>query len=222
MNYWIIPPLLTSGSLNLFFAYQKLYRDCRSPLFKPFKSWEFYVWGFVQLALPIVVAFFFCKLSSKPTVDLSLWWNIISVGLFFTVFVNANSDLGLFVIPIDKIYAFLNEIAYGAIARYQTGKITDFQVDLQKELLRLSIDSDNLSDLQDYLRKYFMNDVSLRKDPGEQISLLKEVDRALKDTIESVRINALIALVMKVRPKDCKNMLVRYGCCKDFIKSYFG
>jgi hypothetical protein len=212
-----IPPLLCAGIFNVFVAYQKLYRDCRSPLFKPLHSLGFYLWVLVQFIFPALVAFWFCKINSKPTVDFSLYGNAILIGLFFTVFVNANADFGFVSFPVDKIYAYLNELANNAIADKQTGKRTEFEVDLQKQLTG----SNQLTDLLKYLRRYFSNDTSLKKELSEQADLLEEVNRALECTGELEQINSAISLIMKVRPKDCKQMLSRYGCTERFLKDYF-
>lgn len=225
MKGWIlewlpwIPPLLISGILNLLVAYQKLYRDCRSPLFNPWRSFGFWWWVVVQLTLPSLIFYFFAKIPSKPAVDFSLYWTAILVGFFFTLFVNANADLGFISFSIDKIYAFLNELAYSSIAAGQTAQLADFKQDLKQELMQNPL---NLDNGLNWMRDYFSEDITLKNNPTEQSKLFVKVEQTLVENKLEEKVAAAISLVMKVRRKDCKRMLTRFNSSEFFIKKYFG
>jgi hypothetical protein len=212
---WILSVLL-SGIFNLLVAYRKLYRDCRSPFFNPWCSWGFWLWVLVQMFLPGLIFYFYAKISSKPTVDFSLYWTAILVGFFFTVFVNANADLGFTSFSIDKLEIFLNKLAYDLIAAEQTGKITDFKIDLDREMLQNQI---GLNEGLNWLKEYFASDIALSRE--ELNKRIEEVDRALAKSTNEEKARAAIALVLWVRRKDYLRMLKRFKCSDEFIKTYF-
>lgn len=213
-----MPPLLLSGVFNILVAYQKLYRDCRSPLFNPCRSFGVWWWVLIQFTLPILIFFFYAKISTKPTIDFSLYWTAILVGFFFTIFVNANADLGFTSFSVDKISIFLNDLAYKSVAAGQTGPLADFKQDLKQELLQNKTSLDNgLNWLQDY----FSEDMTLKTNPAEQRELLTEVEQALAQNTPEDKASAVIPLALKVRRKDCKRMLTRFNSSESFIKKYF-
>jgi hypothetical protein len=212
-----IPPILLSGIFNLLVAYQKLYRDCRSPFFNPWLSFGFWFWVMVQLGLPALVFCFYGKISSKPTVDFSLYWTAILVGFFFTVFVNADADLGFTNFPVDKIYSFLTGLAYGKIASEQTGKLANFRADLREELLQ---NSTYLNEGLSYLKDYFQSDFAVNN-PKEQSELIAQVARALAQSTDLEKANEAISLILRVRRKDCPQVCRRFSCSQKFLQDYF-
>lgn len=213
-----IPPALLSGIINLFVAYQKLYRDCRSPLFNPWRSFGVWWWVIVQLALPILVFWFHAKIPDKPAINFSLYWTAISLGFVFTLFVNANADLGFINFSIDKYYAFFNEFAYQSIGAGQAAQLANFKQDLRKVL---KDNTQNLDNSLDWIKDYFSEDVSLKNNPIEQRELLQEVEQAKAKNTTEEKVAAVIALVMKIRRKDCKQMLNRFTNNETFLKKYF-
>jgi hypothetical protein len=199
-----VPPLFISGIFNLLVAYQKLYRDCRSPLFNPWSSFGVWWWVVVQLALPSLIFFFYAKISTKPTVDFLLYWTAVLVGSFFTLFVNANADFGFISFSIDKVYAFLNELA-------------SFKQDLKQELMQ---NPSTLDDGLNWIQDYFSEDIALKSNLIEQNELLEEVKQALAENKPDEKVAEVIALVMKIRRKDCKQLLSRFGS-EETLKKYF-
>jgi hypothetical protein len=214
-----IPPLLLSGIFNLLVAYQKLYRDFRSPFFNPWLSFGFWLWVLIQLGLPALVFCFYGKIFSKPTVDFSLYWTAIQVGFFSPIFVNADADLGFTNFPVDKFYAFFNDLADNLISAGQTGRLADFTVDLKQELQR----SSNLDEGLDWLKGYFQRDFILRKNPEYLSELVAEVERALEKPSKDEKVNAAIALIFQsvIRPKDYPKACRRFGCSQKFLQDYF-
>lgn len=211
-------PILLSGIFNLFVAYRKLYRDFRSPFFNPWRSLGFWVWVSIQIGLPALLFFFYAKIAEKPKVDFSLYWTAILVGFFFTLFVNANADLGFVNFSIDKLYAFLNDWAEDMISAGQTGQLADFMTDLRREL------EENLNNLDEglqWLEDYFQSDFVLKKNPRELSRLESEVDRACQQSTASEKAKAAVSLILKVRPKDCPRACRRFGCRDPFLKDYF-
>jgi hypothetical protein len=213
-----LPPLLLSGIFNFLVAYQKLYRDCRSPLFRPWRSFGFWCWILLQITLPAIIFYFYGNISSKPPIDFSLYWTAILIGFFFTMFVNANADIGFVNFSVDKLYAFLNQIVYDLIAANQTGQLADFKRDLNQELLQNQTD---LDEGLNWLRAYFDSDIGLKNEPQERTALLEEVDQALAQNIPSDKVKAAIALILKVRRKDCQRLLRRLKCSQKFLQTYF-
>jgi hypothetical protein len=212
-----VPPLFISGIFNLLVAYQKLYRDCRSPLFNPWSSFGVWWWVVVQLALPSLIFFFYAKISTKPTVDFLLYWTAVLVGSFFTLFVNANADFGFISFSIDKVYAFLNELAYKSIASGQTARLASFKQDLKQELMQ---NPSTLDDGLNWIQDYFSEDIALKSNLIEQNELLEEVKQALAENKPDEKVAEVIALVMKIRRKDCKQLLSRFGS-EETLKKYF-
>jgi hypothetical protein len=225
MKAWILewlpwmPPLLISGIFNLLVAYQKLYRDCRSPLFNPWRLFGVWWWVIVQLTLPGLIFFVYAKIPTKPAVDISLYCTAVSVGFFFTLLVNANADLGFtnFPISIDKISDFLNKLAYKSIASGQTVLRANFKQDLKQALMQNQL---NLDNGLNWIKDYFSEDIMLKDDPKEQRKLLTEVEQALAEDKPEEKVAAAIALVMKIRRKDCQQLLKRFGS-EDSLKKYF-
>jgi hypothetical protein len=218
-EWWpYILPVLLSGIVNFFVAYQKLYRDFRSPFFNPWISFGFWFWGIIQIGLPALVFFFYGKISEKPTVDFPLYWTAILVGFFFTLFVNANADLGFINISIDKLYSSLNDWAEDMISSGQTGKLADFTTDLTRELEGKFT---NLDEGLTWLKNYFQSDFVLKKNPNELSKLESEIDRAFQQSTPPDKATAAVSLILKVRPKDCPQACKRFGCSQKFLQKYF-
>jgi hypothetical protein len=213
-----MPPLLLSGVFNLLVAYQKLHRDCRSPLFNPWRSFGVWWWVLIQLILPLLIFWSYAKIATKPTINFSLYWTAILVGFFFTLFVNANADLGFTSFSVDKVSIFLNDLAYKSVAAGQTGPLADFKQDLKQELLK---NTPSLDNGLNWLKDYFSADITLKSNPEEQSELLTEVEQALAQNAPEDKASAIIPLALKVRRKDCKRMLTRFDSSESFMKKYF-
>ncbi|MEB3293307.1 MAG: hypothetical protein VKJ24_09095 [Synechococcales bacterium] len=218
---WIIAALF-AGCLNLPVAYQKLYRDCRSPLFNPWKSLGFYFWVIMQIALPALVFWLVAREAGKvpthapekATVELATYFWAAAIGFFFTVFVNANADLGFFNFPMDKFYAFVTKLAYDRIAAEETGRWTRFEIAL---LDQLKTSSATLERGLLGLRRYFINDNAYKNDESERQKRLDECDRARNETNLDQQLDAILALLIHIRRQDLRDRLRDFGCSDAFL-----
>jgi hypothetical protein len=214
---WIILILL-AGSFNLMVAYQKLYQDCRSPFFHPWKSCGFWFWVVIQMAAPGLVFWFFAKISDKPEIKPELCFSAIGVGFFFTVLVNANADLGFVNFPIDKWYAFFNKLAYDRIAAEQTGKWTKFEQQLSDQL---HANSASLEKGLVGLQRYFNRDLTFKNNEPERQARLRECDAARQAPTLDLRIEAIASLLLHIRRSDLRDRLQDFGCPQDFLDRHF-
>lgn len=223
MKAWIVewlpwfPPIILPGLANLLVAYQKLYRDCRSPLFNPWLSWGFWLWVMIQLTLPGLIFCFYGQIPTQPSLNVSLYWTAIQVGFFFTLFVNANADLGFVNISVDKLYAFLNQLTYSLIAAGQLGRLTDLRQALTQQLTQQPAQLD--SGLR-WLKAYFSADFSIKQGSSEHQQLMEELERATSQTTVEAKVEAAIALVWKVRRRDTQRALKSLGCSNTFLAEH--
>jgi hypothetical protein len=214
---WVIPALL-AGSFNLIVAYQKFYQACRSPFFNPWRSAGFWFWVFVQMFLPALFFWFYAKIPSKPTINQELYFSSVGVGFFFMILVNANSDLGFFNFPIDKVYAFLTKLAYDRIAVEQTGKWTRFEMLLIAELEGKfgTLDKGTMG-----LKRYFTNDLSFNSNESERQARLAECDRARTQPDPAKKLEAILAILLQIRRQDLPDRLLDFGCRSEFLQMHF-
>ncbi|MFM7439888.1 MAG: hypothetical protein ACKO2V_15030, partial [Snowella sp.] len=136
---------------------------------------------------------------------------------FFTVFVNADADLGFTNFPVDKFYLFLTGLAYDKIAAEQTGTLAEFTADLKGQLQQ----SGNLDEGLDWLKDYFQSDFVLQKDPTNLTEIVAEIERALAQSTNSEKAIAATSLILKVRRKDSRKACRRFGCSQQFLQKYF-
>jgi hypothetical protein len=213
---WIIPSIC-AGLINLLVAYQKFYQDCRSPFFRPWRSPGFWFWVLVQLGTPAAVFWFYADLSKKPAPSPELYIKALTVGFFFTLLVNANADMGFINLPIDKWYAFLTKLAYDRIAAEQTGRWTSFENRLIEELER----TNQLDRGLNSLKRYIKNDLTFKNDEAGRAARLDEIDRALLKPTQTEKIDAVLAIMKKVRRDDLPSQLLEFGCEGDFLQRHF-
>jgi hypothetical protein len=207
LSEWLpwIPLILLCGAINAIVAYQKLYRDAKSPFFQPWKIFGFYLWFLIQLALPGLFFWFYSKLSTKPAVNPELFLTSIAIGFFFTLFVNSNSDLGFVSFSIDKHYQFLNQLAYNKIADAQTGKITRFKQALTEHF----VSSPNaVKPAIEYLQLYVDSDLSLKFEEETRKQYQKELEAVLQRPDPVNRAKATVGIVQKIlRRRDYPDWL---------------
>jgi hypothetical protein len=191
---WILLILLC-GAINAIVAYQKLYRDAKSPFFQPWRIFGFYLWFLIQLALPGAFFWFYTKLSTKPAINPELFLTSIAIGFFFMLFVNSNSDLGFVSFSIDKYYQFLNLLAYNQIAASQTGKITRFKQALQEHFVN---SPNSVKPAIEYLQLYVDSDISLKFEEETRKEYQKQLEAILQQSDPFSRAKATIGIVQKI------------------------
>lgn len=198
-------PMLLAGIINLFVAYPKLYNHYHSPLFDPIKSPSIWLWGIVQISIPALAIFLYSLSCSEVS-----WITAIIIGFAFITFINADADLGFTSIPIGQYYEFLNRQIYGAISYELQGKTAHFKQNLTQELSK--IEEANLNQGLERLKDYFHGD------PTELTETHTEVQQALETTDLEQKSTKAKSLILKVRRKDCADILETFGCNPEILK----
>jgi hypothetical protein len=221
----VISVALLSGVFNLIVAYYKFDREIRSPFFNPKISFGFWLWIFLQLAIPAIIFWLLygatietipksennvTTITHKITPDLIT--KAITVGMGFTAFVNANLDLGFAGVPLDKFYFGLTQLTYQLIAAKENQKLASFTTDLEQELIQPTI---QIPAGLNYLKNYFQRDFALKRNPVEQQALLDRITQARTDP------QVIPSLILSVRRRDTLETLKRFGCQPKFLDIYF-
>jgi hypothetical protein len=209
--------MLLCGLINAVVAYQKLYRDAKSPFFRPWRIWGFYLWLVIQMALPAAFFWFYAKVATKPETNPEFYLSAILVGFFFTVLVNSNSDLGFVNFSIDKYYGFLNQLAYNRIGAAQTGKLTHFKQVLKQHLTQ---NPTALEPALDYLKLYVESDLALKLEEKTRMDYLQQIQSALQQPDALAKTAATIAISQQVlRRHDYPAWLKSLNASQDLIDS---
>lgn len=230
MQAWFVewlPVLLVallSGGFNLIVAYAKFDRDIRSPFFRPLRSIGFWLWLLLQLAIPAMIFWIIYGPTIKTIpaanpkdlpsheITIDLITKAITLGIGFTAFVNSKIDLGFAGLSLHDLSSNLTKPIYQIIARKHNRTLAGFTTDLEDDLTQPTID---LSAGLKYLRNYFEYDFALKWDPIEQRKILDRITNAGNDP------KAITSLILEVRSRDCIDVLQRFNCSKNFLKSYF-
>jgi tryptophan-rich sensory protein len=195
---WLIPTIC-SGLVNAVVAYKKLNQDAKSPFFQPFKIFGFYIWLFIQIAVPSVFFWFYSKAATKPEVNPEFYLTAITVGFFFTLLVNSNSDIGFVSFSIDKYYGLLNQLAYQSISKSQTGKITRFRRDLKDHLRN---NPQTIQIALDDLKEYIEVDISLNFDEKRRSRYRQQIEAAKQLSDREEQIAQIILIAHQVFPSS--------------------
>ena len=208
-------PMLLCGIVNAIVAYQKLYRDAKSPFFRPSKSLWFYLWLLIQIGFPNLFFFFYAKVLTKPTVNPEFYLTAIAIGFFFTLFVNSNSDIGFVSFSIDKLYAFVNKIIYDRIDAAQNERIAEFYSDLVDQLLK---NPSRIDTALDYLKEYVEGNVSLKFEEKTRLKYQNEIARATQQVTPRKKAEATRSIAKQIlRRRHYPKWLERAGCDQAFI-----
>jgi hypothetical protein len=187
--------LLLCGVINAVVAYQKLYRDAKSPFFRPWNILGFYIWLIIQIALPATFFWFYGKVVTKPSINPEFYLSAIAVGFFFTLLANSNSDLGFVNFSIDKYYGFLNQLAYNRIAASQTGKLTQFKQALKQYLIQTP---GVIDPALDYLKDYVKSDVALKLEEQTRTDYLQQIESASQQLNSAAKADLTTTIAQQV------------------------
>jgi hypothetical protein len=213
---WLLPTLL-SGLINTVVSSRKLYLDAKSPFFRPFRIPGFYLWLLVQNSIPACFFWFYSKASTKPPVNSEFYLSAITIGFFFTLVVNSNSDIGFVSFSIDKFYGFLNKFTYDIISSNQTRKYTDFKRSLKAHL---SNQARFIEPSLDYLKDYVEDDISFKYDEELRSDYLKKIKTAEQEPDQAIKIATTIALAKLILPRGAyPRWLKETGCDQTLINS---
>jgi hypothetical protein len=209
--------MLLCGSINAIVAYRRLYEDAKSPFFKPWKFFGFYIWLLIEISIPAIFFWFYGKVGGKPDANSEFYISAITVGFFFTILVNSNSDLGFVSFSIDKFYGELRRLAYNQIASTQTAKLTRFKQQLKQHLTQNTTAA--ISAL-DYLKDYVNSDVALKLDEQARLDYLQQIQSALQQTDILAKAEATSGIAEQVlRPRDYPEWLKTIQAPQPLLKS---
>jgi hypothetical protein len=209
--------LFACGLINVIIAYQKFYERARSPFFKPWRFFGFYLWLLIEMILPAGFFWFYGKIFTKPTITPELYVNAISAGFFFTLLVNSNSDLGFVSFSIDKWYGRMQQLVDNRIAAKQTSKITRFKRELRQHLLQNPM---LIPEALGYLKDYVESDISQKRDEQRRNNLIEQIQAALKnaDTLKQIEATSGIAEQV-LRPNDYPDWLNNLRAPQPLLRS---
>ena len=204
-----------AGLVNAINAWAQLAYDCRYYVFfRPHRLLGVYVWALVQLAFPAVLVWYLYGFSNRPTLGPKLVVYSLLVGAGFVALLNTKTQIAGREINLRVVYDSMLALAYGLIARAETGRNALFRQQLATQLQGAM--SSDLENGFDYLRRYVEVDVSLG--PDQKQDLLREIEDARSLPLQSEQAAKALSL-LQVRRRDLPIALEQFGCDRKLIGS---
>lgn len=208
-----------SGSINCLVAWFELDKKCRClPFFEPLKTFGFWLWSFIQIAVPSLVFWYIFIVfpNAEPPIDLVLAFQSLTTGLIFSAVLNASTEIGTLSINIKPLHDLFLEISYQLIACQYISRTAKFWFKLEQELNQGSIDIRN--GLL-YLEQYFSNDFSLSAIKKQEIQNQLQTISQLTQATEKIK--AILTLFKtEIRRKDLPRTLKNFNCSDRFLQDW--